>query len=267
VVWLPRFLHSGSEPPRAGRARLTLPDDDRVIYAIGDVHGCFDEFLVMEEMIAADAASLGDRPRMILLLGDMIDRGPRSEAVIEHLLRPPPAGFERMALCGNHEAAMLAFLADAEAGWIWMEYGGVETLRSYGIAVPPVVRRGDLRRLATIARATVPEAHLAFLRGLPISAQWDGYLFVHAGIRPGIAFAHQDDDDLLFIRDEFLESTADHGWTVVHGHTPAIEAGRFHGRIGIDTGAYATGRLSAVRIDRAGVAFMTATARNARRSY
>jgi serine/threonine protein phosphatase 1 len=156
----------------------------------------------------------------------------------------PPPGFRKLCLLGNHEAMMLEFLDDIGIGLTWTLNGGKATMASYGVESPSLDLDTEWRRAQGELAAAIPERHLAFLRGLPLFHVEGDYLFAHAGVRPGIAFGRQDRDDLLWIRDEFLDSTADHGKVVVHGHTVTREVDLRRNRIGIDTGAYATGRLT-----------------------
>jgi serine/threonine protein phosphatase 1 len=245
---LRNLLSGGRSEPLRGttRERLAAPSEPAVIYAIGDVHGCLDLLTALEAAIIADADG---RPgeKWIVMLGDYVDRGPKSAQVIDHLLRDPPPGFTRVTLCGNHEAAMLAFLDDPEPRSSWLEFGGIETLASYGIA-GPLVHRGGSRQLRDAVASYVPDEHRAFLAGLPISLETPAHLFVHAGVRPGIPWARQADEDLFWFRDDYSASFAEFGKLVIHGHTPLQDAFLSRTRIGIDTGAYLTGRLSAVRL-------------------
>lgn len=251
-----RRLIGLAEPPSPStrRQRLSLPAEEEAIYAIGDVHGSFDEFRALEEMIVADARGL--RTKTIIVLGDIVDRGPRSASVLEYLSSSRLPGFNRLVLLGNHEAAMLAFLDEPRRGSGWLEMGGRETLASYGI--PMAMTSEHRKRLHQTALAAIPAGHLAFLRALPILATWRNYLFVHAGIRPGIALDGQADRDLIEIRAEFTESTADHGSIVVHGHTPTVEPECRPNRIGVDIAAYATGRLAAAKLTTGAPEFLVA---------
>ena len=237
------------EPRLWQRDRLEIAADDTVVYAIGDVHGCLRELLAAEERIVADAATLAVKRRIILLLGDLIDRGPQSADVLDHVTGPSPRGFERMALCGNHDDTLLAFIDDPGANEGWLEFGGVETMRSYGMDVERLLRqRKGLANLGSVLRETVPERHIAYLSALPVSVRFGNTLFVHAGVRPGVALDDQEDEDFMWIREPFMSVDHGLGLTVVHGHTPAKDPVFVPGRIGIDTGAYATGRLTVLRI-------------------
>jgi serine/threonine protein phosphatase 1 len=221
------------------------PADSR-IYAIGDVHGRLDLLLRLEEMIEADAARSRAGRRVVVYLGDYVDRGPDTQGVVERLAKGSLAGFERILLKGNHEDMMLRFLAGEPVSRVWFMNGGMQTLRSYGVT-------GLIEDLPAIARAAlaraVPDHHRAFLGGLALNHVEGDYLFVHAGIRPGLALTRQAEADLLWIREEFLDSSADHGKVVVHGHTITPKPERLPNRIGVDTGAFMTGRLTALVLE------------------
>lgn len=234
---------------RGAAAAPAVPVGSR-IYAIGDVHGRLDLLTRLHALIAADAADAPARRRVIVYLGDYIDRGPDSRGVIDLLLQPSP-GFERVYLLGNHEDYLLQFLERGEVGPNWGAYGGLATLASYGVQPPsgfmPPATDFEIARRALTDR--IPPAHVRFLRGLKLTHTEGGYLFVHAGVKPGVALAEQQAEDLLWIRDEFLESADDFGACVVHGHT-IVETPEQHGnRIAIDTGAFATGTLTALVLD------------------
>lgn len=235
-------------PRSPGRERLSANGRPDAVYAIGDVHGCLDELRQLEQLIESDAANI-EGEKWIVMLGDYIDRGPRSAQVIDHLLAPPPDGFRRFTLAGNHEQMLLDFLASPRSATDWLEYGGWETLESYGIDT-----RGHMDAMvaATILGARMPRSHLDWLQQLPVSLELPGFVFVHAGIRPGRLLAEQDESDLLWIREPFLEVPGDAGVLVVHGHTPATEPVLRSWRVGIDTAAFATGRLTSARIDASG---------------
>jgi len=228
------------------------------IYAIGDIHGRLDLLLQLHELIAADAAWARAHRRVLIHIGDYIDRGPNSAGVLDLLLDRPLPGFEIVNLLGNHEDTLLQFPDDVTVGPSWLIYGGVQTLASYFIDVSPG-SWGDeyeLRRLQGEVRRRVPRRHVEFMRSLPLTHIEGGYLFVHAGIRPGVPLERQERDDLLWIRDEFLDSSEDHGRIVVHGHTISEAPDQQPNRIGIDTGAFHTGRLTCVVLDGRSRAFL-----------
>ncbi len=225
--------------------KAALPADTRV-YAIGDIHGRADLLRSLHAMIAEDAARASEREKIIVYLGDYIDRGLESRAVIDLLIGAPPAGVKPVHLMGNHEAMLLRFLEDASVGPAWVAYGGAETLYSYGVAPPSTDEADGFETARRALAGRLPERHRAFLAALPAKRRIGDYLFVHAGVRPGVPIDEQDQDDLLWIRDPFLRSTADHGCIVVHGHSIRREVEFRPNRIGIDTGAYATGVLTAL---------------------
>jgi len=230
-----------------------------VVYAIGDVHGRDDRLRELEGMLRADAARRSAARRLVVMLGDYVDRGPGSRAVLDHLCAPPPPGFERACLAGNHEQLMLAFLDDPGEAAPWLANGGAATLASYGVAGAAALRAAPaavLLRAREELRAALPAAHLAFLRGLGRMRREGDYLFVHAGIRPGVAPGDQVEDDLLWIRRPFLSSNSDHGCVVVHGHSIVEEPEIHPNRIAIDTGAYASGVLTALALDGERVEFL-----------
>jgi serine/threonine protein phosphatase 1 len=226
----------------SARARLAATFEGPV-YAIGDVHGCLDLLLALEARILADAATSGAAPTVIML-GDYIDRGPHSAAVIDHLIARP-IGFDRHCLVGNHELAMLAYLDDPRRNRGWLEYGGLETLASYGIDTAQI-SRGGWRAIGQLLDSHVPAEHRLFLAALPIAIETPDWIFVHAGLRPGARLADQTDRDLCTFRDDFSANYAEFGKVIVHGHTPLRTPLIMPYRIAVDTGAYFSGHLSAV---------------------
>lgn len=244
-----RWPWAGQVRPR--RERLALDLADTLAYAVGDVHGCYEELLALEAKIEADAAPFSGR-KLIIMLGDYIDRGPASANVLDHLLRPPPPGFDRICLAGNHEIAMLDYYQGRLALGEWEPMGAVATLLSYGLDPDYLVKTlRSARQVDNYVRKSFPTDHIAFLEELPVLVETQQFIFVHAGIRPGLALAEQSDEDLTRIRSEFLNYP--HGLTqwIIHGHTPVTEVAPELRRLNIDTGAFYSGRLSAVRIWRA----------------
>ncbi|PJK29023.1 serine/threonine protein phosphatase [Minwuia thermotolerans] len=247
---LPWMKKSRAEQQATAATVACAPDGER-IYAIGDVHGRADLLLELVEMIRADMDQGEVGRHTVVFLGDYLDRGSGNAEVLDILCADPFDGGARMvSLIGNHEAVLLQFLEDAEIGRDWLRFGGDATLASYGIRI----RRSEpgidelLRAQAALAD-NMPAEHLAFLRGLKLSYRAGDYLFVHAGIRPGVPLARQDGNDLIWIRNAFLQSDDDFGCVVVHGHTPNLEVESRHNRIGIDTGAYFSGRLTAAVLE------------------
>jgi serine/threonine protein phosphatase 1 len=219
------------------------------IYATGDIHGRFDLLETLYGEIRRDVAA--DRPPQSLeiFLGDYVDRGPESRDVVEWLTSAPPACDRRVCLLGNHEDMLLNVLRDPRWMGTWLQNGGMETLRSYAVDLPASPGPTSLADLRDAFIEALPDAHRAFLEGLPRLVAVGGYLFVHAGIRPGVAIEDQDPDDLVWIREPFLLSTADFGKVVVHGHTPTEQPELRPNRINIDTGAFFTGRLTTLVLE------------------
>lgn len=222
-----------------------------LVYAIGDIHGCYDLMKGLLAEVAADSAvrAKGRRP-ILVFLGDYVDRGPQSAQVVEALvwLKRRPDLDVRL-LKGNHEQAMLDFLDAPERGAGWLQFGGRETLESYGV-LPPENDAAAMIQARDELMTVMPAGHLRLLERLELMLGIGDYAFVHAGVRPGVALAEQQETDLLWIRQVFLEAPGPHEKVVVHGHTWLDERVQRHDcRIGVDTGAYATGVLTAVRLD------------------
>lgn len=233
-------------PPTVKRL-ARVPDGVRV-YAVGDVHGRVDLLDELIAMISADNSRRQVAEVHLVMLGDLIDRGPDSAAVIERMTERP-GGIDRLHLLrGNHEDSFLTIIdGDRTELGGWLRYGGAETLTSYGISQRAASIPGPFFDSEIAAR--VPASHLALMRAMHDSIQIGDYLFVHAGIRPGVPLMRQDARDLYWIRDEFLHSEIDHGITVVHGHSMRQNVEELWNRIGVDTGAYATGRLTALALE------------------
>ena len=220
------------------------------IYAIGDIHGRFDLLRQMHRMIAEDASDLGEVRKVLVYLGDYVDRGSSSRQVIDHLLEEPLPQFDAVYLSGNHEEMRLAFLDDASVGPMWMFNGGDATLLSYGVGPTEGVTIEQKHREMQIGlHQNLPRTHLEFLRSLKLYHVENDYLFVHAGLVPGQPIETQSAEDLLWIREEFIDSEADHGKCVVHGHTIVAEPDIRANRIAIDTGAYFSNTLSCLILD------------------
>jgi len=241
------FAKPAPPPPASAGGRL--------IYAVGDVHGRLDALEPLVEIIAQDAlaAPPAERP-LLIFLGDYVDRGPASAPVVEHVLKlMAQSAFEVRTLKGNHEEALLQFLDEPAFGPIWAEHGGRATLASYGVS-PPLARDDEAGWEAACAAfaAALPAAHLAFYRSLELMITVGDYAFVHAGVRPGVPLDQQVERDLLWIRTEFTAAKGPFDKVVVHGHTALEEPQISRHRMGVDTGVYATGVLTAVRLDDAG---------------
>jgi serine/threonine protein phosphatase 1 len=231
-----------------------VPPGERV-YAVGDIHGRLDLLDRLLGMIAAYEAAHPCAASCVIFLGDYIDRGPDSRGVIERLQGGLPGGLTGHFLRGNHEAVMLSCLEGPAMFANWAANGGLATLRSYGL---DAAFAADGATLLSQLREVLPEAHLAFLRGLKMAMEVGDYFFVHAGVRPGVPLAAQAEEDCLFIREKFLKHRGGFGKIVVHGHTPVSEPEVLPNRIGIDTGSFFSGRLTALRLEGTGRAFLTA---------
>lgn len=228
-----------------------MPGSERLTYAIGDVHGRLDLLRNMLAKIIEDADSSDAE---LILLGDYVDRGPDSSGVLELLSSGISApGLQLTCLRGNHEQTLLAFLDDHKIGPEWGKHGGVETLASYGVPLPK--RRtnpSDWEACQQQLRANLPAHHLAFLENLPVMADRAPYLFVHAGIDPKLPLDGQSSKTMMWIREPFLSFNGRLDRFVIHGHSANKKPTRKKCRLGIDTGAYITNALTAVRIDQRG---------------
>jgi predicted MPP superfamily phosphohydrolase len=223
------------------------PETAERIYAIGDIHGRSDLLDRAIEAIGRDVAERGPAA-LTVTVGDYIDRGPDSRGVIDRLAGNPfPT--EYVAIKGNHEDILETFLADPTAGPYWVRgQGGSETLHSYGIRVGGITGANYAKARDDLLGA-MPAAHAEFLRTLKMSYCRGRYFFCHAGVRPRVPLDRQSEHDLLWIRDDFLVSGSDFGKVIVHGHTPVNEPEVLPNRIDIDTGAFATGRLTCVALE------------------
>lgn len=219
-----------------------------LLYVVGDIHGRKDLTDELHRLIDQDATSLGLQPHVVYL-GDLVDRGPASAQLLDMATGPAPRGWSQQFLAGNHELMMLGFLKKPKANLAWLDFGGTETLFSYGLKASEIEHiRRDPARSASLLKSYVPEEHIAFLEGLDTGLAYPGLLLVHAGIRPGTPIAEQSDLDLTRIKGEFLDSDVDHGMIVIHGHSIVKFPEVLPNRIAIDTGAYATGVLTALRL-------------------
>lgn len=235
-----------------GRSRSsTAPQGSkgRRAYAIGDVHGRLD---LLERLLDDIHAEIDrERPAKVLLvfLGDLIDRGPSSAQVVERLRTYRRHGVRPIFLLGNHEEVLLRILGgETEHLPGWLRFGGAQCLQSYGVN-PQVVASASVESALAAIRQAIPTEHVQFLRTFVDTCRFGDYLFVHAGIRPGIALDQQRQSDLRWIREPFLIDETDHGFMVVHGHTISAEVEQRPNRIGIDTGAYQSGVLTALAIE------------------
>ena len=237
--------------PRFTWAPASLPEGQR-IYAVGDIHGCATRLEELHGLIAADLQARPIAEPTLLHVGDYVDRGPDSRAVIARLAEGPPIpGLNTVNLTGNHEQMMLKTLGSLDQDDIdlWLANGGEETLRSWGL--------NPFDDPEAWPAAVLP-AHVAFMRDMPLTHRAGGYLFVHAGVRPGVKLDVQGRDDLLWIREPFLSYDGDLGVVVVHGHTPVSAPLVRRNRIDIDTGAYLGGDLTCAVLEADRIGFLVA---------
>ena len=227
----------------------------RRIYAVGDVHGRADLLYDLFMRIDDDLKARPIADSVHVFLGDYVDRGPNSRQVID-LLIARRRQHNVLFLKGNHEECALQFLSDPTMLSAWRDMGGLSTLVSYGVAP---TRRNDPQsqhEASTAFRQVLPDSHRRFIQGLALSFSCGDFFFVHAGARPGIPLQKQSQQDLLWIRDDFLMHEEDFGMVVVHGHTPLYEPDIRWNRVNIDTGAYATGRLTCLVLEEDDMAFL-----------
>lgn len=249
--WLDRLLGRAAGKPH-------VPAGIR-IYAVGDIHGRDDLLGDLLDTITAHAGD-SEQKNSLIFLGDYVDRGLYSKAVIDRLLGLDLADWDIVFLRGNHDQAVLDFLNDPNSYRAWRGFGAAETLLSYGVTPSKFDNTDAFVEARNAFAAALPAAHHAFFEGLKYFHVCGDYVFVHAGLRPGIPLERQSTDDIMWIRDEFLMSEWDFGRVVVHGHTPTPQPVRSFNRIGVDTGAYATGRLTAAMLEDERCLFLTACA-------
>ncbi len=234
---------------RSRASRLHFVPAGQRVYAVGDIHGRLD---LLETLLAAIQADDGRRAAVrttIIFLGDLVDRGPDSAGVVQHLLEFSRGPVSTRFLMGNHEEVFLRALdGDTSALRLLIRIGGRETIFSYGISREDF-RNLDFEDLAAVLKQRVPADHVQFLASFERSVEIGDYLFVHAGLRPGVAIADQASSDLRWIRDDFLRHRESFGKLVIHGHSITDEADIRSNRIGIDTGAFSSGRLTAIGLE------------------
>lgn len=242
------FWKRKSKPVPPVRNSFAVPEGQRV-YAIGDIHGRDDLFAELIDLIRADNAARSPARVTFILLGDLVDRGPQSADVVERAIRLQGEFDEMRLLIGNHEECFLAALTgDVRRLRYFMRIGGEATVRSYWSSEASLTE-ASFEEVAEQLPTMVPPSHIKFLgSGEDVIAIGD-YVFVHAGIRPGVSLERQSLTDLRWIRDEFLSDERDHGVMIVHGHTIKDEVDECANRIGIDTGAYKSGVLTAIVLE------------------
>ncbi len=234
--------------PRSRDNRARIPEGVR-LYAIGDVHGRADLLEHVLESIDADRTAHPASRTVEIFLGDYIDRGPQSRQVLDRLIARSQV-HEVVCLKGNHETYIASILSDPAVLSEWRLYGGFETLLSYGVVPSLNLDADEQAKLSEAFGHALPESHRQFLDRLRTSFTCGDFFFAHAGVRPGVPLAEQREQDLLWIREDFLLCNEDFGKVIVHGHTPVREPDIRPNRINIDTGAYATGQLTCLILEK-----------------
>jgi serine/threonine protein phosphatase 1 len=254
VTEMVRSIFSWSKRGEEAATRSSVPAGQFVV-AVGDVHGRLDLLEMLWHQIDAASRLSSARQRTLVFVGDYIDRGMHSAELIDRLLEGFP-GFETIFLKGNHDETLLQFLTDPTVGDVWRNFGGLETLRSYGVSHGPGKSWSQTRGEFA---AAIPKSHVDFFKNLKLHVTIGDYLFVHAGLKPRVPLENQRESDLLWIREEFLDSTVNFGRIIVHGHTPTETPDIRPNRIGIDTGAYMTGNLTALVLEERSRRFLSTT--------
>ncbi|HUE78807.1 MAG TPA: metallophosphoesterase [Sphingomicrobium sp.] len=235
--------------PKDGRPEEPSVPDGYRVYAIGDIHGRLD---LLDDALARIEVDIDSRElaqNIIVFLGDLIDRGPSSAQVVERVRTYWRQGVRTVFLIGNHEEVLIRLLR-GESRFLrdWLSFGGAECAKSYGVSATTLKRMDPAQAVAAL-REKIPEDHRTFLQNFVDTFRIGSYLFVHAGIRPGVPLSEQNQTDLRWIREPFLENSEDHGFIVVHGHTINEQISVRENRIGLDTGAYRTGVLTAIGLE------------------
>jgi len=246
---IPSLRHIFGRKPETTKVRpprLHLPDWPAAVYAIGDVHGCLPQLENLQRRIIADASSFGGE-KLIVCVGDYVDRGPDSAGVLSFLNSPLPQGFSRICLAGNHERMMIQHIDEPNSLGQWWSSGGSETLASYGIEPSQYMSASSRDRTKMLA-SHIPSQHVDFLRNLPVMVTLPRLVLVHAGLRTDVPLEEQDDNDLLWLRSQpaTRQIQPEEAPLLVHGHTPTATPIINANSINIDTGAFATGILTAV---------------------
>lgn len=247
VETLGRVFRRKTQPEHLHTA-ASVPDGVRV-YAIGDIHGRSDLLDRQHALIEADFAANSSPIVHLIYLGDYVDRGPDSRGVLERVAKGASDFVKVTLLRGNHEEMLLRFLEDPSVGPTWRRLGGLDTLLSYGVDVGRVLTENGCAGLLERFKEKFPLHHLTLLAELKTSIAVGDYFFCHAGVRPGIPLMQQRQQDLVWIRETFLDATEDFGKVIVHGHSPVDWPDFRKNRINIDTGAYATGRLTCLVLE------------------
>lgn len=255
-----QFFHKSAKSPTQEKSFISSPTGTagKRAYAIGDVHGRLDLLNDLLAQIEQDNATRSVKETVIVFLGDLIDRGPNSRGVIDRLKNTPPDFAKCIFIMGNHEEALVKGLTGSpHLLQPWLKHGGLACAESYGIDIGSIYSQPD-DVVEHVLMSAVPESHIKFMQNFYDCVRFGDYLFVHAGVRPNVPIDEQSSRDLKWIRGEFLESDENFGCVVVHGHSINEEIVEKHNRIGIDTGAYKSGILTAVRIEDTEISFLQA---------
>lgn len=226
-----------------------LPDKQR-LYCIGDIHGRYDLLQALHALILEDSKNYS-HPVTVVYIGDYIDRGPQSKEVIDYLLSNPFPLFQSVYLMGNHEQVLLEFLfsTNSQRAGAWFSFGGLSTLTSYGVQIQGIPHAGVINEIRKEFKQKIPNNHVQFFQQMKACYEKGGYYFAHAGVKPKVPLVRQKEQDLLWIREDFLENELFHGKIIVHGHSITKEPVVRNNRIGIDTGAYHSGRLTCLVLE------------------
>ncbi|MGH1351047.1 MAG: metallophosphoesterase family protein [Methyloligellaceae bacterium] len=242
---------------RLSKTLGAVPDNYR-LYAIGDIHGRADLLMRLIDTIMEDSEGRRKvRNEVLIFLGDYIDRGPESNRVIDFLVNHLPERFDKVFLKGNHEQMMLEAIQNKQALPTWFHNGGKATLYSYGIDPEKYIfKPGATQILGELLEQKMPLKHKDFFKGLDLNTSYGDYFFVHAGVNPALSLDEQKERDMLWIRQRFLQYRRKFEKTVVHGHTITASPEVRSNRVGIDTGAWRTGRLTALRLQNKDYGFL-----------
>lgn len=254
-----KIIAGAKSQSHSSRRRISIANIPDIVYAVGDIHGCLKNLILLDNKILSEAKSLPGS-KAIIYLGDYIDRGPHSAHVVEYFCRRINRRIDNdvtfINLAGNHEEMFLSFMESGGKNENWLAFGGIETLNSYGIKTASKTAY----QLAIEALEAVPQSHLEFLRGLSSAAKLKNYWFVHGFVDPFLSFERQKEHTLLWSRpQDFKWPPQGTKFTVVHGHTPVEQVDIMENRINVDTAAFATGVLSGVRIAAGGVSAICST--------
>ena len=246
MIWWRKKRSTETEKSNANVQQL--PVHIQTVYAIGDVHGMINLARKAEQEIASDL-DFDPETSLILYLGDLVDRGPDSAFVLDFLNVRSKNGAERIFLRGNHEAMMQSFLDDPGQHMNWLDFGGYETLNSYGVMESlNKLHKKRSKDLLILLQTTISESHRRFLENMIDAVDSENFFFAHAGVVPNVPLAQQTRDDLLWSRDRFMRHEGGFEKIIFHGHTPVPKPVFSHDRVSIDTGAYETGQLSVAKI-------------------